>query len=57
MERTCVLYSHMYNIGTIRDDFSIYVDVREEFDFELVYMSTRHRDFEDWFDELMENVV
>ncbi|KAI5327274.1 hypothetical protein L3X38_026670 [Prunus dulcis] len=55
--RTCVLHSHMYNTGTIRDDFSIYVDVLDEFDFELAYMSTRHRDFEEWFDELVANVA
>ncbi|KAH0974647.1 hypothetical protein GBA52_016546 [Prunus armeniaca] len=33
--------------GTIRDDFSIYVDVLDEFDFKLAYMSTRHKDFEE----------
>ncbi|CAL8175836.1 unnamed protein product [Prunus armeniaca] len=53
MARTCVLHSHMYSIGTIRDDFSIYIDVLEEFDFKLVYISMRHRDFEERFDEVM----
>ncbi|PQQ03928.1 hypothetical protein Pyn_19152 [Prunus yedoensis var. nudiflora] len=53
--RTCVLHNHMYCIGTIRDDFSIYSDVLDEFDFELAYMTTRHINFEEWSDELMAN--
>ncbi|CAL8992057.1 unnamed protein product [Prunus brigantina] len=46
--RTCVLHSHMHNTDTIRDDFRIYVDVLDEFDFKLAYMSTRHMDLEEW---------
>lgn len=57
MARTCVLHSHMHNTDTIRDDFRIYVDVLDEFDFELAYMSTRHMGLEEWFDELMENAT
>lgn len=50
-------HSHMYNIDTIRDEFSINADVLDEFDFELAYMSTRHRDLEERFDELMANAT
>lgn len=53
--RTCVLHNHMYCTGTIRDDFSIYLDVVDEFNFELAYMTTRHINFEEWSDELMAN--
>ncbi|PQQ10812.1 hypothetical protein Pyn_20144 [Prunus yedoensis var. nudiflora] len=51
--RTCVLPNHMYCSGNIRDEFSIYLDVLDEFDFELAYMTTRHRDFVEQSDELM----
>ncbi|KAH0987925.1 hypothetical protein GBA52_015102 [Prunus armeniaca] len=51
--RTCVLHSHMYCTGNIRDEFGIYLSVLDEFDFELVYMTTRHRDFVEQTDELM----
>ncbi|CAL2278445.1 unnamed protein product [Prunus armeniaca] len=57
MARTCVLHSHMYSIGTIRDDFSICIDVLQEFDFKLVYISMRHKDFEEQFDEVMANAA
>ncbi|PQP93632.1 uncharacterized protein Pyn_08039 [Prunus yedoensis var. nudiflora] len=55
--RTCVLHSHMYCTGNIPDEFGIYLDVLDEFDFELAYMITRHKDFEEWFDELMANAT
>ncbi|CAL8083924.1 unnamed protein product [Prunus armeniaca] len=57
MARTCLLHSHMYITGTVREDFGIYVDVLEEFDFELAYMSMRYMDFKVRFDELMTNVT
>ncbi|PQM43265.1 hypothetical protein Pyn_40420 [Prunus yedoensis var. nudiflora] len=57
VSRTCVLHSHMYSTGTIRDDFGIYLDVLDEFNFKLAYMSMRHRDFEELFDELMANAT
>ncbi|PQP99051.1 hypothetical protein Pyn_25406 [Prunus yedoensis var. nudiflora] len=43
--RTCVLHNHMYCSSNIRDKFSIYLDVLDESDFELAYMTTRHKDF------------
>ncbi|CAL9000422.1 unnamed protein product [Prunus brigantina] len=48
-----VLHSHMYCTGNIRDEFGIYLSVLDEFDFELMYMTTRHRDFVEQVDELM----
>ncbi|CAL9025612.1 unnamed protein product, partial [Prunus brigantina] len=43
--RTVVLSSHMYCTGNIRDEFGIYLSVLDEFHFQLVYMTTRLRDF------------
>lgn len=45
--RTYVLHNNIYNIDTIQDECSIYVDVLKEFDFKLAYMSIRHMDFEE----------
>ncbi|PQP95107.1 hypothetical protein Pyn_05951 [Prunus yedoensis var. nudiflora] len=57
VSRICVLHNHIYSTGTIRDDFGIYLDVLDEFNFKLAYMSMRHRDFEELFDELMANAT
>ena len=51
--RTVVLSSHMYCTGNIRDEFGIYLSVLDEFHFQLVYMTTRLRDFVEQMDELM----
>ncbi|PQM38908.1 hypothetical protein Pyn_29440 [Prunus yedoensis var. nudiflora] len=51
--RTCVLHNHKYCSGNIRDEFSIYLDVLDDFDFELAYMTTRHRDFVEQSNKLM----
>ena len=51
--RTVVLSSHMYCTGNIRDEFGIYLSVLDEFHFQIVYMTTRLRDFVEQMDELM----
>ena len=51
--RTVVVSSHMYCTGNIRDEFGIYLSVLDEFHFQLVYMTTRLRDFVEQMDELM----
>ncbi|CAL9019509.1 unnamed protein product, partial [Prunus brigantina] len=43
----------MYCTGNIRDEFGIYLSVLDEFHFQLVYMTTRLRDFVEQMDELM----
>ncbi|CAL9007245.1 unnamed protein product [Prunus brigantina] len=53
--RTCVLHTHMYCTCNIRDEFNIYSRVLDEFDFELVYMTTWLRDFVEQVDELRIN--
>ena len=51
--RTVVVSSHMYCTGNIRDEFGIYLSMLDEFHFQLVYMTTRLRDFVEQMDELM----
>ena len=51
--RTVVLSSHMYSTDNIRDEFDIYLSVLDEFHFQLVYMTTRLRDFVEQMEELM----
>ena len=51
--RTVVVSSHMYCTGNIRDEFGIYLSMLDEFHFQLVYMTTRLRDFVEQMDELI----
>ena len=51
--RTVVVSSHMYCTGNIRDEFGIFLSMLDEFHFQLVYMTTRLRDFVEQMDELI----
>ncbi|CAL8134855.1 unnamed protein product [Prunus armeniaca] len=56
LERTCVMHNHIYIMGTICANLDIYIDVMEKFNFELSYVSLRHRDLENQFGEIMVEV-